>query len=144
MRYSKVASDKYLIRFIKGEDINSSIKKFCEKLSIKNAEVTGIGSVESPTLAHYRVDTKKYKEKTFKGIFEITSLIGSVAICDGEPLVHIHVTISDENMRAFGGHLVKGLVSATVELVLTIFETKLTKSYDSDIGLKLWKLQKSL
>lgn len=144
MYYSKVDSDSYLIRLVKGEEINDSINKFCENVKIKNAQILGIGSVENPTLAHYRVDTKKYKEKTLKGIFEITSLIGSIAISEGKPLVHIHVTISDGNMRAFGGHLVKGLVSATVELVLTIFDSKLTKFYDREIGLKLWNLKDRL
>ena len=140
MHYSKISPNKYLIRLIRGEEINSSIKKFCEKLDIKNAEILGIGSIENPTLAHYRVDTKKYKEKTFKGIFEVTSLIGNVAIFEGEPLVHAHVTISDDDMRSFGGHLVKGVVSATVEIILEYFDSKHTKSYDEEIGLRLWDL----
>ena len=144
MFYSKMSSKKYLIRLLKGEEIVASIKKFCEELNIKNAEISAIGSVESPTLAHYRVDTKKYKEKTLKGIFELTSLIGSVAISEGEPLVHVHVTISDDEMRAFGGHLVKGVVSATVEVFLESFESKYTKSHDKEIGLKLWNLDDKL
>jgi uncharacterized protein len=127
-----------------GEEINESIKKFCEKLDVKNAEISAIGSVDSPTLAHYRVDTKKYKEKTFEGIFEITSLIGMVALFDGKPLVHVHVTISDDKMRAFGGHLVKGLTSATVEILLTAFDSKNTKSFDKKIGLKLLDLEKKI
>lgn len=138
MYYSKVSSNKYLIRLVRREEINEAIKKFCERLHIKNAEILGIGSIENPTLAHYRVDSKQYKENTLKGIFEITSLIGSVAIFESGPLVHIHVAISDEKMRAFGGHLIKGVVSATVEVVLTAFDSKHTKSYDKEIGLKLW------
>src|SRR3990167_6962564 len=108
MFYSKVSADKYLIRLLKGEEINESVKKFCEKLDVKNAGIVGIGSIESPTLAHYRVETKKYKEKEMGGIFELTSLIGTVAVFEDEPLVHIHVTISDEDMNVLGGHLVSG------------------------------------
>ncbi|OGH13319.1 MAG: hypothetical protein A2687_05005 [Candidatus Levybacteria bacterium RIFCSPHIGHO2_01_FULL_38_26] len=144
MFYSKVSADKYLIRLLKGEEINESVKKFCEKLDVKNAGIVGIGSVENPSLAHYRVDTKKYKEKTFKGIFELTSLVGSVAIFEGKPLVHNHVTISDEDMNVLGGHLVSGVVSATVEIVLTVFDSSHTKSHDEEIGLKLWNLPESL
>ena len=144
MHYSKVASDKYLIRLIKGEGVNESVAKFCWQLKIGNAKVTGIGSVEDPVLAHYRVDTKKYKEKIFNGIFELTSLIGTIAVFEGKPLVHVHVTISDEEMKVFGGHLVKGKVSATVEIVLTAFDTNHTKSHIDKIGLKLWDLKDSL
>src|SRR3989344_4957501 len=144
MHYSKVNPNKYIIRLLRGEEINSSIKKLCERLAIKNAEISAIGSVESPTLAHYRVETKKYKEKEMGGIFELTSLIGTVAVFEDEPLVHIHVTISDEDMNAFGGHLVKGIVSATVEIVLTVFGSVHTKSYDEEIGLKLWDLSEKI
>lgn len=141
MYYSKVASNKYLIRLVKGEEINGSIKKFCEKLKINNAEIVGLGSIKNPTLAHYRVDTKKYKEKVLKGIFELTSLIGTVALFEKEPLIHTHITISDEKMRSFGGHLVNGCVSATGEIILTTFESSHTKSHDKEIGLKLWDLK---
>lgn len=140
MYYSKVASNKYLIRLVRGEEINGSIKRFCEKLDIKNAEIVGIGSIENPTVAHYRVDTKKYKEKKLKGIFELTGLLGTVALFDKESLVHIHATISDENMLCFGGHLIKADVSATVEIVLISFAKEHTKYYDKEIGLNLWDL----
>lgn len=144
MYYSKVSSNKYLIRLLRGEDVNESIEKFCRELNIKNASVSGIGSIENPTLAHYRVDSKKYKEKILNGIFELTSLIGTVGVFENEPLVHVHVTLSNEEMKAFGGHLVKGRVSATVELVLTVFDTKFTKSHDNEIGLKLWDLEEKI
>ena len=144
MYLSKVSANKYLIRLVKGEEMNTSIKRFCKKLGILNATLSGIGSLKNPTLAHYRVDTKKYKEKTFRAIFELTSLIGNVAIFEGEPLVHAHATISDQNMDSFGGHLVEGEVSATVEIVLDILDSKHTKSYDEEIGLKLWDLPERL
>ena len=144
MYYSKVSSDKYLIRLVKAEEISESIKKFCQKLDIKNASLSGIGSIENPTLAHYRVDTKKYKEKVLNGIFELTSLIGTFVIFKREPLVHVHVTLSDEEMKAFGGHLVKGKVSATVELIITVFDSNHAKSQDEEIGLKLWDLPEKL
>lgn len=144
MYYSKVDSNKYLIRLLRGEEINERVKKFCQKIDIKNASVSGIGSIENPTLAHYRVDTKKYKEKTLNGIFELTSLIGTVGVFEDEPFVHVHVNLSDEEMRAFGGHLVNGMVSATVEIVLTVFSSEQTKSFDKEIGLKLWDLPEKL
>ena len=141
MYYSKVASNEYLIRLIRGEDVNESIAKFCWQLKIGNAKITGIGSIENITLAHYRVDTKKYKEKIFNGIFELTSLIGTVAVFDKKPLVHSHITISDEEMRSFGGHLVRGKVSATVEITLVVFDSSHKKSHNEEIGLKLWDLK---
>ncbi len=144
MFYSKVSSHTYLIRLVKGEEVNNSIKKFCIDRKIDNGSLTALGSVENPTLAHYRVDTKKYTEKKLKGIFEITNLTGTVGLVQNEPLVHTHVTLSDEDMNALGGHLVEAIVSATVELLVTQFDTYHEKKFDEEIGLKLFELADSI
>lgn len=145
MYYSKVGNfNRYLIRFERGELINESIAKFCGEQNIKNAQFSAIGSIESPTLAHYKVTTKKYSEKKFEGTFELTSLIGNVAQFNNKPLVHSHVNISDENMDVLGGHLVEAKISATVEVVLENLDSSLHKSFDEEIGLKLWDLSSKL
>ena len=74
MTYGKVTETTYLIRLERGEEVISILKVFCAKETIKNAEIRGIGSIESPTLAHYQVTNKKYSEKELPGTFEVTSL----------------------------------------------------------------------
>ena len=140
MRYSKVNKFVYLIRLEKGEEVIDSITKFCEKLNISNASFIGLGSVENPVLAHYNVNIKKYSEKELKGIFELTNITGNVAVFEKKPLVHSHVTLSNEKMQAWGGHLVKGAVSATVEVILQVLDAACEKKQDDAIGLKLWDL----
>ncbi|HWY79171.1 MAG TPA: hypothetical protein VNW29_02330 [Candidatus Sulfotelmatobacter sp.] len=49
--------------------------------------IAGIGSVDDPILAHYRVDTKKYSEKQLTGIFETASLLGTVAMYEEKIVV---------------------------------------------------------
>lgn len=140
MNYSKVAVKTYLLRLMKGEEITETIKNFCKKEKIQNGSLQGIGSVEDITLAHYRVDTKKYSEKKFVGIYEVTSLVGNIALFENQPLIHAHITLSDATMRAYGGHLVSGAVSATLEIVMHVFNTRHIKSFNKKIGLKLWDL----
>ena len=105
MYYSESGSGMFILRLEKGEEVVTSIHKFCRKLGIKNALINGIGSLENPKLAHYTVDKKKYNEETKEGIFELTGMMGNVAIFQGEQLVHVHVTISDNKMNAYGGIL---------------------------------------
>lgn len=140
MVFAPVSQNSYFIRLEKGEEIIDSLKQFCQKKKIKNASLTAIGSLKNPTLAHYRVDTKKYKEKTIEGIFEITSMIGTIAIADNQPLVHAHITLSDEEMVAYGGHLIRSVVSATVEVILTAYKSSYVKLFNKEIGLKLFDL----
>ncbi|HUB92450.1 MAG TPA: PPC domain-containing DNA-binding protein [Candidatus Saccharimonadales bacterium] len=144
MHYSAIKDKLFLIRLERGEEVNSSIKRFCEKLGIKNAMFTGIGSIENPTVAHYRVDSRKYSEKKLRGIFEVTSFMGNVAVFEGHPLVHGHISLSDEGMRAFGGHLVEADVSATLEIMLQDLGSGKSKKFDKEIGLKLFNLDKRL
>lgn len=144
MHYSKVGQGKFLIRLKRGELVNESIMKFCQKMGIKNGYLSALGSIENPTLAHYRVDTKKYSEKTLKGVYEVVPLTGNIGLYQGQPLIHNHILISDESMTAFGGHLVEAKVSATLEIVLIKLDTKLTKSLDEEIGLKLYDLDNNL
>jgi len=61
-----------------------------------------------------------------------------------KPLVHPHISISNEQMEVFGGHLMTGKVSATVELVLQNLGSSYAKKMDEEIGLKLWDLPQSL
>lgn len=141
MHFSKVSEGKYLIRLKRGENINGSIKKFCQKEGIENAALTAIGSVENPTLAHYLVSTKKYSEKTLAGVFEVAAMTGNVGLHEDQPLVHNHIVVSDDTMRAFAGHLVEATASATLEIVLSKFDTSFTKTFDEEIGLKLYDLE---
>lgn len=144
MYYSKISEEKFLIRLKLGEKAHESLMKFCQKMKINNGSLSAIGSIEDPILAHYRVNTKKYSEKQFKGIFEVASMTGNIGLFEGKPLIHLHVVISDESMKAFAGHLVEAIVSATLEIVLVKFDTKLTKSISSEIGLKLYDLDKEI
>src|SRR5690348_12885472 len=101
MKLAKSAQN-YIMRLEPGEDILESLQQWCHSQGIVNAIISGIGSIENPTLAHYRRDHKQFSEKTLSGIFEVTSLTGNVGLIDGEePLVHLHVSLSDEAMTAF-------------------------------------------
>lgn len=144
MRYSKLNGRNFLVRLERGEKVNDAIRRFCEAHKIANAYFVGLGSIEDPVLAHYRVDNRAYREKPMKGIFEITSLVGTVGLFEGMPLVHSHVNVSDDEMRAFGGHLVDADVSATVELVLKDLESSKEKRHSDEIGLKLFELDERM
>ena len=144
MYFAKVNTNTYLLRLEKGEQLNASSKKFCQEKSIQNASITALGSIENPTLAHYRVDTKKYREERLTGIFELANLTGTIGMFKGQPFVHTHVTVTDEKMRAFGGHLVEATVSATVEVFIADLGTDFGKSHSEEIGLRLWDLPESL
>ncbi|MDE1857266.1 MAG: DNA-binding protein [Candidatus Micrarchaeota archaeon] len=141
MRYTKTVSGDFIIVLEMGEELVSSVARFCAKSRVRNAYFIGLGSVKDPVLAHYRVDRRKYREKQMRGIFELASMVGSVAIYDGEPLVHAHAVVSDSGMRAYAGHLSSAITSATVEIMLRDLKSRKAKKLDKRVGLKLFDLE---
>ncbi|HEY2004351.1 MAG TPA: DUF296 domain-containing protein [Candidatus Saccharimonadia bacterium] len=140
MKHAKLDDHSYVLRLELGDDIHESVQSFCNGNNINNAAIQGIGSVDSPTLAHYSIKTKQFTDKHLDGIFEVTSLLGNVALVDGKPFAHIHVTVSGLDMLAHAGHLVKGECSATLELIITAYPSHHWKADDAAIGLKVWDL----
>jgi uncharacterized protein len=141
MKFARLNDDtfaSYVLRLELGDDIHATIQHFCVDHNINNAAVEGIGSLDSPTLAHYSMNTKQFTDKHLTGIYEVTSLLGNVAVVDGQPFAHIHVTVSDPDMQVLGGHLVKGQCSATLELILNGYPSHHWKTQDDAIGLKVW------
>lgn len=144
MFYAKVSRNTFLFRLFKGEEFVESLTKFCSTHAINNGYFHAIGSAENPVVAHYRVDTKKYTERKLSGIFEILSIQGNIGLFEGEPLVHAHGAFSDEEMKVVGGHVVKCPISATCEVVLKKLLSSHTKSFNDEIGLKLWDFPEEL
>jgi predicted DNA-binding protein with PD1-like motif len=141
MRHAALDDHTFALRLDPGDDILHALQQFCVESGVNNAGVQGVGSIDSPTLAHYSIKTKDFTDKHLEGIYEVTSLLGNVALIDGQPAAHLHVTLSDHEMHALGGHLVKGKCSATLELIVASYPTNHTKSQDEAIGLKVWDFQ---
>lgn len=138
MKNATLNDTTYALRLERGDDIHTVIEAFCAKHDIANAAVSGIGSVEDPKLAHYSIETRQFTGYNFTGIFEIASLLGNVALIGNQPKAHLHVTISDAQMRAHAGHLIQGACSATLEIILTAYPSHHHKLPDDVTGLTVW------
>ncbi|HSX02506.1 MAG TPA: DUF296 domain-containing protein [Candidatus Saccharimonadia bacterium] len=139
MRVGTTASG-LIVRLEPDDDVIAQIQAAAAAHHVVNAEVTGLGSVEAPTLAHYRRDTKQFTERTFDGIFEVVSLVGNISLTDDRPTLHCHVIISDAGMTTHGGHLVRATCSATLELIIRQLDTTYIKRRDDAVGLNVWQL----
>jgi len=51
--------------------------------------------------------------------------------------IHAHIVVSDREMKAIGGHLKQGVVAATCEVVLHVFDGEIKRYSDEEIGLEL-------
>lgn len=79
------------------------------------ALVTCVGSLTRAVIRH----ANRPEGTVYRGHYEITSLVGTI-----DPLAeHLHLTITDGEGRAFGGHLLPGsAVYTTAEIVVVLLE----------------------
>ncbi|MCX7995221.1 MAG: DUF296 domain-containing protein [candidate division WOR-3 bacterium] len=130
----------YVLRLQKGEEIIQCLKDFAKKVKLKGAFIFGLGVGENLKLGYFDSHKKTYIEKEFKGEYEFTSFLGNIAHLGKEVVIHIHVTITDREFNAFGGHLFSGYIPATLEMIVLPIEKKLRRERDIETGLNLLEL----
>jgi predicted DNA-binding protein with PD1-like motif len=127
-------------RLAKGDDLLSALGKHCAAAGIRLGEVRAIGAVSCARVGFYDQVERRYMFHQLNKPLEILSLIGNISLKDGEPFVHAHVTLSDEEGRAFGGHLAEGTIVFACEFAITEYhsEKSLNRGLDDETGLFLW------
>lgn len=111
----------YTFRLKPGQDLSGEIERFVVEKKIEAGCV--LCSVGSLTHAVLRLANRD-DNSVYKGYFEIVSLTGTVSI-NGS---HLHISISDNEGRTTGGHLLPGCkVYTTMELVLAAFDDLIYK-----------------
>jgi predicted DNA-binding protein with PD1-like motif len=127
----------YILRLQKGEEIITSLRSAFEHTELKGVFFFGLGVGENLVLGYFDARRKTYIKKLFAGEYEFTSFAGNIARHGRDCIVHCHVTITDREFHAFGGHLFQGTVPATCEIVMLPLRRTLRRKLDTTTGLKL-------
>ena len=138
MEYKRF-KDHLIVRMDKGEEILEQLKAVCLKEHISLASVSALGALNAFTVGVFKTDEKKYYANSFEGYYEIVSLTGTVTTKDGEFYAHLHLSAGNDKGEVFGGHLNEGHISATCEMVITVIEGTVERSFNDEIGLNLMK-----
>ena len=138
MEYKKTGN-KYVLRLNRGEEIVSSITELCKKENIKAGSISGIGATQSVEAGFYSFKKKKYQGYCFNQNMEILSLLGNISTKDGEPYLHLHIVVSNDEGEALGGHLTKGIISVTGEIFIDTIDATIERKPDELTGINLMK-----
>lgn len=133
------STQRFMGKLSYGSDLLEELTGICKKENITLGRVEALGAVQKARLAYYDQDNKEYQFFTLDKHLEILKLIGNISLKDGEPIVHAHVTLADNEGKAFGGHLAQGTVIFACEVIVEVFEgEKLERGLDEETGLPLW------
>lgn len=140
MRYKQVEQQPktFVLIFETGDELASGLKSFAKEKGLTGSSFKAIGALSHAKLGWFNWETRKYETAVdLSEQVELLSLIGDIAVKDGEPQVHAHVVIGLKNGVAHGGHLLEATVRPTCELVLTESPAHLQKQFDPASGIAL-------
>lgn len=124
-----------------GADLLDEITKICVDQGICLGRVEALGAVKKARLGYYNQQDHEYLFFNLNQTREITNLTGNISIKDGTPVVHAHVTLSDKDGHAYGGHLAPGTVVFACEVAIQVLDgPKFERGHDQETGLPLWKM----
>ncbi|WP_372996076.1 PPC domain-containing DNA-binding protein [Lutispora sp.] len=153
-KYFKDSDIKRIVvgRIPKNTDLLTGIKEVCKSYDISHGYIASlIGSLKNARFVYAINDEKanmgiRYSDPVLlDGPLEILAGQGIIGLEDTDELsVHLHMLISDEKMRVFGGHFIDGGndVLVTAEIIIhEIDEVENRRVYDEDTGFLLFKVR---
>ncbi|XMB87037.1 DNA-binding protein [Mycoplasmatota bacterium WC44] len=136
MLRKQIANNKYLFRLEAGEEVFQILKDLGKEFGTL-CKISAIGACKNPKLGY--LNGTEYEWKQFNGEFEITTFEGSISYMGDEVVPHIHVTISDRDFMAYGGHLATMIAYPMLELFVEVFDEKVEREFDENSRLNLIK-----
>lgn len=101
------------------------------------ARVTAVGGFAEAEVGWFDQGKRKYRSVPVSEQVEVLSLLGDVAELDGQPVLHVHTVLGRSDGSTVGGHLLRGRVSPTLEVIITEVSPEMAKRLDPNLGLAL-------
>lgn len=125
-----------IARLFPDENVFEQLEEICLKHNVKTAIfVSGIGQLVSFELGFFK-EKGNYMNQRFESPFEALSLNGVASLnVEGRYDFHLHVILSGPEKNTIGGHLINGVVSVTLELVILKSDIKIERKVEESTGL---------
>jgi uncharacterized protein len=128
----------FILVFETGDELAEGLLRFAKEQKLSAASFKAVGALSSVRLGWLSWESKRYEPSvTLDEQVELLSLIGDVALKDGEPVVHAHAVVGKKDGTAHGGHLLKARIRPTCEVVLIESPARLQKFVDPESGVAL-------
>jgi len=125
-------------KILPGEDLIDAVTEIVKKYEIKSGLINIIGALKQFTIGYFNLHTKQYNFKTFNEDVELISCMGNVAYKEGEPMIHLHVTVGKDDFSILAGHLSQpSIISVTGEVYIYEIAQKLNRVNDPQFDLSL-------
>ena len=134
------AEKTFAVVFETGDEAMAGLQEFARQNHLGGARFTAIGAFEEATLGYFDWQSKEYRKIPIREQVEVLSLVGDIALEDGEPKLHAHVVLGRSDGTTRGGHLLEAHVRPTLEVMLVESPEHLHKEHDPESDLALIRL----
>ena len=139
MEYRKF-DQGYVLRLDPGEEIVASLTRLVEQENVQLGTVSALGAAGDVTIGIFNTREKQYYSQRYQGDYEISALVGNVTRKEGEPYLHLHITIGNPvTGEVHDGHLSSAVISATLELFLQVWDGQVGRKFSDQVGLNLFE-----
>jgi hypothetical protein len=138
MRTFQISERRFLLQAEHGEEIKGNLREFADQYKIGAGVMRGLGAAERGELDFYHLPDQRHESLRVDEATEVSSLVGNLTRGeDGEPIVHLHATLSRRDGSTLGGHVKQLVVGATLEIDVEVLPGTLRRKLDPRVGLPL-------
>jgi len=128
----------FLLVYDMDDEARDVLAAFADEQRLTMGHFKALGAFRETTIAWWSWEDKQYHEIPVNEQVEVVSMVGNVSRSpDGEPRVHAHVALGRRDGSLIGGHLVRGIVRPTLELVIEESSAGVIRKKDDATGLEL-------
>ena len=135
--YEEQGEKTFALVFDPGDEAMEELTNFAKENGLSAARFTAIGAFSDATLGYFDMEKKEYKKIPVDEQVEVLSLVGDVALFEGEPKLHAHAVLGRSDGTTRGGHLLGAHVQPTLEVVIVESPEHLRRETDEETGLPL-------
>jgi predicted DNA-binding protein with PD1-like motif len=129
----------YILKPEFGTDLLPELGTFVRAHGINLAWLSGVGAVSRATIRYYDQPSQTWVDNDLDRRLEVAGLWGNVSLLNGEPSVHVHCVLADEQGRCYGGHLGADTLVFNLEIQMTVFTgPSVLRKMDPQTGLSTW------
>ena len=122
-----------------GSDLLKGLQDYVRTKGINLAWLSGVGAVSHANIRYYDQPEQKWIDLELDRRLEVAGMWGNVSLLNGEPIVHVHIVLADEEGRCYGGHLADGTIVFNLEIMLTTLSgPNVIRRMDAQTGLTIW------
>ena len=118
-----------------GDDFLGSITQCVADAKLKSASISGLGQLNTPTLAYFTSNPNdKPALTTLPGYYELSSFNGNVTNNAGKYYTHVHAILGDKEFHGIAGHIDAATVGLTVEITIIPLLAPVERAVDPKTG----------